>query len=85
MHVNWKNNNDKGLVMVFNPTAQKKSTTLAIPMYYTGIRNKAFVSEQEAGYVGYDIGVGPQGIEIEVEVTLEAFSTTWFKIKPVAE
>ena len=82
MHVNWKNERDKGLVMVFNPTREKRSVTLGVPMYYTGIRNKALVSEQEAGYVLYDIGVGPQGIEIEVEVTLEARSTTWFKIMP---
>ena len=82
MHVNWKNQrDDKGLVLVFNPTPDQKTIDLVVPLYYTGIRNQALVSEQESGYKAYDIEIGPEGIEIIIPVSLDPLSTTWFKIK----
>lgn len=82
MHVNWKLPVEKGLVLAFNPTPEEKTTILTIPMYYTGIRgNVADVSEKENGYRTYEIEYGPEGIEIEIPVTLDPFDVTWFKIK----
>jgi len=81
MHVNWKLAVDKALVMVFNPTLEKLSTNLTVPMYYTGIRNQAAVSNRESGYKVYPIDVGPSGHELELPVTLAPFDVTWFKMK----
>jgi len=81
MHVNWKLGDEKGLLLAFNPTPEPRSVNLTVPMYYTGIRGKALVSQREEGYHPYDIEVGPDGLEIEIPVTLSPMELTWYKMK----
>ena len=41
---------EKGLLMVFNPTDRPVRTTIRVPLYYTGLRRQALVSENEGKF-----------------------------------
>lgn len=49
LHVN-PDLEEKGLLMVFNPSDRPVKTTLRVPLYYTGLRGCAKVSENEGNF-----------------------------------
>ncbi|CAH1774707.1 unnamed protein product [Owenia fusiformis] len=77
MHVNPKLDY-KGLAMVFNPTQTSIDMNLKLPLYYTGIPDKAMVREQEGQFIEYDLD---RGYNIEVPVHLKPLGITWFLIQ----
>lgn len=69
---------EKGLLMVFNPTAERISRKLTIPLYYTGLRGSASVSKDEGKFrrIGLD---DFRRAEIEVDVPAGDYSCFIFK------
>ena len=77
MHVNYKLET-KGLAMVFNPTLFTQSMNLTLPLYYTGIKKVAAISEKGNAFLNYELDMG---WEVEVNVVLPPLEITWFIIE----
>jgi len=74
LHVNpWLR--EKGLMMVFNPTQEHVSDTLTVPLYYTGLTNMTYVSEQGAASTLYTLD---RQYNVYVPVNLASLNVTWF-------
>ena len=65
----------RGLAMVFNPTAGALETRLTLPLYYTGLTDRALVREQEGPPVLFTLD---REYRIELSVRLAARRFTWF-------
>lgn len=85
MHVNHKLKGVKGLAMVFNPTLKEITESVTLPLYYTGLKNEALISEQEKEYEKVALDVGPNGWEVDVHVTLGPQQVTWFLVAATAD
>jgi len=78
MHVN-PFINDKGLVMVFNPTSYSIQQSFKIPLYYTGISTIAQIKEKEHGvWKRYKL---KRDYTVFVDLDMKPQSITWFLIK----
>src|SRR6187402_1946808 len=73
MHVN-PGLKQKGLVMLFNPTKEKITRTIKLPLYYTGLTTTASVKEKDMAAKRYSLN---RNYEIEVTVTIEPENYTW--------
>ncbi|CAF0941556.1 unnamed protein product [Didymodactylos carnosus] len=78
MHVKPSSTDIKGLAMVFNPTSEHIDTLLPLPLYYTGLKDVAQVSEQENEWKSYNL---ERNYQIDIRVSLKALGITWFLIK----
>ena len=76
LHVNPKIKT-KGLLMLYNPPKQKITRTIPVPLYYTGLTQTAVVTEKEGKKT---IKKLDRKYTIEVQVTIEPESYTWFTI-----
>lgn len=77
LHVN-PDGEEKGLLMVYNPLEEPIKRTLNVDLYYTGVADKAMVSEQDGKSVPVEIG---RNGKARFEVEIPAKSQTWFVIK----
>ena len=77
LHVN-PDLKEKGLLMVYNPLKRETMRTLRIPLYYTGLRDEARVSEREGTPVVYRLD---RNNDIELPVTVPPGDCTWFVIE----
>ncbi|SDS33985.1 hypothetical protein SAMN05216490_0977 [Mucilaginibacter mallensis] len=68
----------KGLVMLFNPTKEKITRTIKLPLYYTGLTTIASVREKDNLARKYSLD---RNYEIELPVTIEPESYTWLVIE----
>lgn len=68
----------KGLVMLFNPTKEKITRKIKLPLYYTGLTATAVVSEKGTGLRKYSLN---RHYEIEVTVTIEPENYTWLVVE----
>jgi hypothetical protein len=68
----------KGLAMVFNPLNQPVKRTLALPLYYTGLRDTASIRREEGPASSYTLD--RQGT-VEIPIDMSAQSATWFLIE----
>ena len=77
LHVNPKLER-KGMLCVYNPLPEDVTKTLRVNLYYTGLTDKAMISESDKS---------PQQIEIardntvDIEVTVQAGKMTWYVIR----
>ena len=71
---------ERGLLMVFNPTQQSVNTTLALPLYYAGLDAAAWIQEQEDARTArlYPLD---RLYHARLPVQLAAMSFSWFLIK----
>ncbi len=76
MHVNAGLPN-KALVMLFNPLTTAITRTIKIPLYYTGLVKKAIVIKDGQSKT-YSLD---RKYEIEITLTIEAGSYSWFVIQ----
>lgn len=74
MHVDPKGK-EKGLAMFFNPTDKEMTRKIQIPLYYTGLKEKVSVREQEGKRVVYRLN---REFEIELTVKIPAKGYTWY-------
>ncbi len=77
LHVN-PHLDHRGLAMIFNPTPVAITRNISLPLYYTGLSDKALVlpEGQSPGAVyGLD-----RGYNVVVTVTMDPKSITWILI-----
>ncbi len=77
MHVN-PNLKQKGLVMLFNPTTEKITRKITIPLYYSGLTTTATVKEKDMAAKQYSLN---RNYEIELMVTIEPENYTWLAVE----
>jgi len=77
LHVN-PSNNEKGLLMVYNPLDNVVKQNLTINVYYTGLAKVASVSENDGKAKKFSIN---RNFEITIPVTVEPNSQSWYIIK----
>ena len=74
MHVN-PGLNEKGFLMVFNPTDQPIKRTVAVPMYYTGLKNAIGIYEKDLHRQVHFIQANDL---LQLEVTIPANGYNWY-------
>jgi alpha-galactosidase len=67
----------KGLAMVYNPLESSITQTLTLPLYYTGLTEKAVVREQDGKARAYRLN---RKYEVEVVLSIPAKGLTWLTI-----
>jgi hypothetical protein len=77
LHVNPKLKT-KGLLMLYNPSNEKITRTIKLPLYYTGLTNTVKIREKEGKNQSK---VLDRKFEIELSFTIEPESYTWFVIE----
>ncbi|MGL6194799.1 MAG: hypothetical protein ACRC2T_08260, partial [Thermoguttaceae bacterium] len=70
---------EKGLLMIYNPTSEEVSRMITVPLYYTGLTESAKVSNHDETDVNqYQLN---RKYEIELPVIVPAGGCTWYIIK----
>lgn len=68
----------KGLIMLYNPLKEKITRTVKVPMYYTGLKETAFVSEKGGPARKYTLS---RDYAVELNFSIEPEGFTWFIIQ----
>lgn len=68
----------KGLMMLYNPTSTIITRTIKVPLYYTGLSDKANIREKEGASKVYPIN---RDYSVDATVTIPADGYTWFVIE----
>lgn len=69
---------EKGLLMIFNPTNRPIKKTLCIPLYYTGLQGKAEISEQDGKFKTIRLNDKREAI-LTVELPANGYTSYVFK------
>ncbi len=77
LHVNPRLQ-EKGFLLVFNPTDSVIAQRLTLPLYYTGLGERAHVREKEGKSATYDLD---RGCRIRLDVSVPPHGFTWFVIE----
>jgi hypothetical protein len=77
MHVNSQTK-ERALAMVYNPTDREITTTLKLPLYYTGLTDKAMIREQEGEAREYKLD---RKYNVYVPVNMRDKTITWFVVE----
>jgi hypothetical protein len=64
--------------MVYNPTNEKIDKPLILPLYFTGLSERANIREREGKAVTFSLD---RHYRVEIPVTLAPKSFTWFVIE----
>ncbi|MEG1954547.1 MAG: hypothetical protein RR066_00670 [Mucinivorans sp.] len=78
LHVDPTATDYKGLLMVYNPTAEPIKRTITLPLYYTGLTKMAHISEQGLSK-GKNFIVG-RDYSTELSITIPAGGYNWYVI-----
>jgi hypothetical protein len=62
-------------MMLYNPTREKITRTVKIPLYYTGLTTLAKVREKEGAFKTYKLN---RDYSIDMTFTIAPDSYTWF-------
>ena len=76
LHVNPYITN-RGLAMVFNPTSHAITKNISLPLYYTGISNKALVMQEGSAGTTYDLA---RDYTISLPIKMDPMTITWYLI-----
>ena len=76
LHVNPQGK-EKGLLMVYNPLDEPIRRKLKVNLYYSGLKDKVMVSEQEGPARCLQLD---RDYQAELEVVIPAKSQTWFTL-----
>ena len=68
----------KGMVVVFNPTDNDISKEMRLPLYYTGLKEKATVMTADGQRTEYQLD---KDANLLLPVSVKAQGTTWFLIE----
>jgi hypothetical protein len=69
---------EKGLIMVFNPLDRPVEKILRVPLYYTGLTNKATIGEQDKNPREYSLD---REFFVDLPVHMPAQGVTWFVVR----
>ena len=64
--------------MLFNPLKEKITRTIQLPLYYTGLKDKATVTNEKGKIILAKLN---RNYEIELTFTLEPETYSWFLIQ----
>lgn len=67
-----------GFTVLFNPRTEPITRDIRLPLYYTGVKNTAFIREQDGEYESYDLD---RDYNAHVTVTIPAGGFTWLVIE----
>jgi len=68
----------KGLMMLYNPTAAALARTIRVPLYYTGLSDQAKIREKEGTAKTYAIN---RDYSVALHAVIPAHGYTWFVIE----
>lgn len=68
----------KGMLLLYNPTKEKITRTIKVPLYYAGLSEKAFIGEKEGPKKQYSLN---RNFEVDFTFSLEAESYQWYIIE----
>jgi hypothetical protein len=68
---------EKGLLMIYNPCATEIQKEIQLPLYYTGLKTTAIVSERDQPSVQYNLA---RDYTIQLPVKIPANRYSWFVI-----
>ena len=68
----------KGLAMVYNPTNVARTENLKLPLYYTGLTDRAVIGEKDKNFKDHPL---TRDYAVTVPVTVAPLGVTWFIIK----
>jgi hypothetical protein len=71
---------DRAFVLLFNPTGETINRQLSIPLYYTGLKSKAFVFEKDKTHRQILLD-GKDNMKLEVSIPGGGY--TWYVIRNV--
>lgn len=77
MHVD-PNGKEKGLAMFFNPTGKEITRNIQLPLYYTGLKGKANIKEQEGKSTSHPLN---EDGTVNLTVKIPANGYTWYVIE----
>jgi hypothetical protein len=77
MHVNPQLKN-KALLMLYNPTNERITRIINLPLYYSGLTEHASIREREGNRKKYSLN---REYEVPLNVTLEPESYSWWVIE----
>ena len=69
---------EKALALFFNPTSEPMARTIVLPLYYTGLKDRAMIREQEGRPVAYALDAG-RSVTLRVEIPATGY--TWFVVE----
>ena len=69
---------EKGLAMFFNPTSEEMTRTVRLPLYYTGLTDRARIREAEGKPKSYKLD---RDYCVELTVTIPARGYTWYVVE----
>jgi len=76
MHVN-PSLKEKGFALFYNPTNEKITRTIKLPLYYTGLTTKAHIAEKDAEAKSYTLN---RNYEVDLTISIKANSYHWVVI-----
>lgn len=68
----------RGLLILYNPLKEKMMRTIKVPLYYTGLTEKARVIKSDGTFSTYNLN---RRFEIEIPVSIGPESYTWMRIE----
>ena len=68
----------KGFLMLYNPTKERITRTINVPLYYTGLTSSAMFKEKGATAQKYTLN---RNYEVSLTVTIAPESYTWFTVE----
>ena len=77
MHVNPQLE-QKGLALFFNPTDEEITRTIKLPLYYTGLDKKAYISEHGNRSKVYKLN---RDYTVDLKINIPANGYTWYVIE----
>ena len=77
MHVN-PNLKEKGFVLLYNPLKENVLRTIKLPLYYTGLTDKAEISVQEGKTKTYKLN---RDYSVDLEVSIPAEGYVWLVVR----
>ena len=69
---------EKGLIMLYNPTDEKMTKTIKVPLKYTGLSDAARISEKGGAVKPYKLN---RDYTVDLSFTINAGGYTWFVIE----
>ena len=69
---------EKGLIMLFNPTSESIKKEVTLPLYYTGLTDKASIRVQEEAAKSYTLN---RAYEAKLSIEIPANGYTWLVVE----
>jgi hypothetical protein len=69
---------EKGFALFYNPTSEKITRTIKLPLYYTGLTTTTTIAEKDQSPKVYSLN---RNFEVELTIHMEPKGYSWFVIR----